>query len=168
MIRSGRQETCIDVQERSDWRTNALRWDSNHHGADLVDAPFQRKLRSLADHRLLADRFVSLNPVNVIRNRRMHLQSSIPCLNVFKATRRDRYSEIEAKQTTSPEELLQLDDSLRRLDRFDQQVAELVRRRLYAGLSVTDAADVMGISRTAAYEHWDDARSWFALEFEAN
>lgn len=63
-----------------------------------------------------------------------------------------------------PDELLELDDALRKLEESDTQSAALVELRLYAGLSVTDAAEVMGISRSAAYELWNYATSWFAVE----
>lgn len=64
----------------------------------------------------------------------------------------------------SPQQLLELDETLCKLEREDEVIAELVRLRLYAGLSVTEAANVMGISRTAAYRHWDYALAWFAVE----
>lgn len=67
----------------------------------------------------------------------------------------------------TPEHLLELDDALIKLEQVDEQVAELVRLRLYAGLSVTDAAKAMNISRTAAYERWDYAVSWFSVELSA-
>ena len=63
-----------------------------------------------------------------------------------------------------PEQLLDLDEALEKFEGSDPQVAELVRLRLYAGLSITEAARVMGISRTVAYERWDYATSWFAIE----
>ena len=64
----------------------------------------------------------------------------------------------------SSEELLELDDALDKLEELDSQVAELVRLRLYGGLSVTEAAQAMGISRSVAYEFWDYATSWFKVE----
>lgn len=72
--------------------------------------------------------------------------------------------EIEQKQAVSPEDLLEMDDALQILEASDAPVAELVRLRLYAGLSVSEAAKTMGVSRTVAYEHWDYAKSWFAVE----
>jgi RNA polymerase sigma factor (TIGR02999 family) len=63
-------------------------------------------------------------------------------------------------------ELLELDEALQRLAEEDQVVAQLVRLRLYAGLSVTEAAQATGISRTVAYQHWDYALAWFAVEFD--
>lgn len=70
----------------------------------------------------------------------------------------------DAATGLGPAELLELDDALRKLENMDEQVAEIVRLRLYAGLSVTKAASVIGISRTVAYERWDYAMSWFAVE----
>ena len=67
-------------------------------------------------------------------------------------------------QAIGPQQLLELDDALAKLENADEQIAELVRLRLYAGLSVTEAANVLGISRTVAYERWDYAMSWFAVE----
>lgn len=68
----------------------------------------------------------------------------------------------------SAEQLLELDEALGKLEAEDDVIAELVRLRLYAGLSVTEAAGVLGISRTVAYEHWDYALSWFAIELETD
>lgn len=70
-------------------------------------------------------------------------------------------------QTLSAEQLLDLDDTLQKLEREDPQVAELVRLRVFAGLSVTEAAKVIKISRTVAYEYWDYALAWFATEMSA-
>lgn len=58
--------------------------------------------------------------------------------------------------------LLDLDEGLSPLTRKDAESAELVKLRLFAGLSVTEAGRAMGISRTAAYENWEFARPWFA------
>ena len=60
---------------------------------------------------------------------------------------------------TSPaDELLDIDEALTRLAAEDPQAARLIQLRYFAGLSVEDAAEVVGISRSAAYEHWSYAR----------
>jgi RNA polymerase sigma factor (TIGR02999 family) len=60
---------------------------------------------------------------------------------------------------TSPaDELLGIDDALSRLAAEDPQSAELVQLRFFTGLSIEDAAEVVGISRSTAYEHWSYAR----------
>jgi RNA polymerase sigma factor (TIGR02999 family) len=55
-------------------------------------------------------------------------------------------------------ELLDIDDALTRLDTEDPQAARLIRLRYFAGLSIEDAAELVGISRSTAYEHWSYAR----------
>jgi RNA polymerase sigma factor (TIGR02999 family) len=60
---------------------------------------------------------------------------------------------------TSPaDELLDVDAALTRLAAEDPQAARLIQLRYFAGLSVEDAAEAIGISRSTAYEHWSYAR----------
>jgi RNA polymerase sigma factor (TIGR02999 family) len=60
---------------------------------------------------------------------------------------------------TSPaDELLGIDEALSRLAAEDPQAAQLIQLRYFAGLSIEDAAEVIGISRSTAYEHWSYAR----------
>ncbi len=60
---------------------------------------------------------------------------------------------------TSPaDELLDIDEALTRLATEDPQAARLIQLRYFAGLSIEDAAEVVGISRSTAYEHWSYAR----------
>jgi RNA polymerase sigma factor (TIGR02999 family) len=51
----------------------------------------------------------------------------------------------------APDELLDLDAALTRLAEEDAAAANCVKLRLYAGLSVEEAADAMGVSRASAY-----------------
>ena len=37
---------------------------------------------------------------------------------------------------------------------------QLVKLRFFAGLSIEEAAEVVGVSRSTAYEHWTYARAW--------
>ena len=61
---------------------------------------------------------------------------------------------------TSPaDELLDIDEALTRLAAEDPQAAELVKLRYFAGLSIEDAAEVVGVARSTAYEHWAYARA---------
>jgi DNA-directed RNA polymerase specialized sigma24 family protein len=48
---------------------------------------------------------------------------------------------------------------LEKLAAHDPQAANLVKLRYYAGLSVEDAAELVGIGRSTAYEHWAFARA---------
>lgn len=63
------------------------------------------------------------------------------------------------------ESLVDVDDALTILEQEDLDAAELVKLRLYAGLSVEEAGKVLNIPRSTAYENWAYARSWFAVYF---
>jgi RNA polymerase sigma factor (TIGR02999 family) len=62
----------------------------------------------------------------------------------------------------APDRLLELSDELDRMAEEDAEAAELVKLRLFAGLSVDEAGEALGMSRSAAYRNWDFARAWFA------
>ncbi len=71
--------------------------------------------------------------------------------------------ELDLAATTSsdPELLLDIDASLCRLAEEDANMAEFVKLRLFAGLSVAEAGEMLGMSRSVAYRNWDYIRSWF-------
>ena len=56
--------------------------------------------------------------------------------------------------------VLALDELLEKLGEHDPQKAELVRMRYFAGLTVEEAAEALGISVATAERHWAFARSW--------
>jgi RNA polymerase sigma factor (TIGR02999 family) len=58
----------------------------------------------------------------------------------------------------APDELLEIDEALTRLADEDPLATRLIQLRYFAGLSVEDAAEVVGIARSTAYEHWSYAR----------
>ena len=43
---------------------------------------------------------------------------------------------------------------------YDPRAAQLVKLRYFAGLSIEDAAEIVGFSRSTAYAHWAYARAW--------
>ncbi len=59
-----------------------------------------------------------------------------------------------------PDDLLDLDDALSALAAEDPDAAQIVRLRLFAGLSVEQVAEALGISRAGAYRQWTYARAW--------
>jgi DNA invertase Pin-like site-specific DNA recombinase len=50
----------------------------------------------------------------------------------------------------------------------DSMAADLVKLRYYAGMSVEEAADALGISRTTAYRHWTYARAWIRARVQTD
>jgi RNA polymerase sigma factor (TIGR02999 family) len=62
------------------------------------------------------------------------------------------------------EQLLAVDEALRKLAEQDPQKARLVELRYFAGLSGDEAAQVLGISPSTADRHWAYARAWLLAE----
>src|SRR5262249_11716311 len=67
-----------------------------------------------------------------------------------------------------PEELIAIDDAITKLATDDHEAAEVVKLRFYAGLSIEEAANVLGISRAGAYRHWTYARAWLKTELSGD
>src|SRR5258707_7783490 len=66
--------------------------------------------------------------------------------------------------TSPPEELLALDEALARLDAQDADAARVVDLHFFAGLSIDEAAEALGVSRATAYRQWAYARAWLRCE----
>jgi RNA polymerase sigma factor (TIGR02999 family) len=60
--------------------------------------------------------------------------------------------------------VLALDEALTRLAEADAVAAELVQLHTFAGFSVTEAGEHLGLSRAAAYREWAFARAWLRCE----
>jgi RNA polymerase sigma factor (TIGR02999 family) len=72
--------------------------------------------------------------------------------------------ELDPSAVAAPEvseDLLALDEALTRLAATDPQVAELVKLRYFAGLTIPQAAHHLGISPRTADAWWAYARAWF-------
>ncbi len=59
-----------------------------------------------------------------------------------------------------PDSLLALDEALAEFELHDQQAAQLVKLRYFAGLTHQQAAEMLGITRRAADRLWTLARAW--------
>jgi RNA polymerase sigma factor (TIGR02999 family) len=66
------------------------------------------------------------------------------------------------------ERLLELHDALERLATEEPTAARIVEARVFAGLSVEEAAAALGLSRAAAYREWAFARAWLATALAGN
>lgn len=82
--------------------------------------------------------------------------------------RRQELPDIEAAEGGSQLDLLALHEALVKLEGQDKRKAELVKLRFFAGLSIAEAAQVLGISTSTADNDWAYARSWLRLEIEGS
>jgi len=64
-------------------------------------------------------------------------------------------------------DLLALDDALQRLAAFDPRKARLVELRYFAGLSIPEAAESLGVSQATLIRDWNVARRWLHRELSA-
>jgi RNA polymerase sigma factor (TIGR02999 family) len=74
--------------------------------------------------------------------------------------RRLRLEEATLATYGASAEVLDLNDALERLEAEDPAKAELVKLRFFGGLTLEQAAQVMGISAATADRHWAYARAW--------
>jgi RNA polymerase sigma factor (TIGR02999 family) len=81
--------------------------------------------------------------------------------------RRVDLGEVVLAAPAQPDELLLLDEALASLAREDPAVAELAKLHLFAGLTVEQAGEALGISRATAFRHWTYARAWLHAELRA-
>lgn len=57
-------------------------------------------------------------------------------------------------------DLVDLDEALEALGRFDPQKAKIVELRYFAGFSIPEAADALDVSATTIKREWAVARAW--------
>jgi RNA polymerase sigma factor (TIGR02999 family) len=63
-------------------------------------------------------------------------------------------------------DLLALDEALQKLERLSPRRAELVKLRYFAGLTLEQAAQALGMATSTASADWAYAKSWLRLEIQ--
>jgi RNA polymerase sigma factor (TIGR02999 family) len=84
---------------------------------------------------------------------------------------RTQLPDVDPNQLAAPEvseDLLALDEALSRLATADPQAAELVKLRYFGGLTMKQAAEVLGVSPRTADSWWAYARSWLLAELRGD
>lgn len=76
--------------------------------------------------------------------------------------------ELQLAAIGEDERLLELNDALDLLAVKEPMAARIVSARVFAGLSVEEAAVAFGVSRAAAYREWTFARAWLATALAEN
>jgi RNA polymerase sigma factor (TIGR02999 family) len=73
-------------------------------------------------------------------------------------------SSAEAEVQSYGLDLLALDEALRQLAVTDPRACDVVKLRFFAGLTVAQAADSLGVSVATAENDWAYAKSWLKLQ----
>ncbi len=71
---------------------------------------------------------------------------------------------ILGSQEIRPEDLLAVNEALDKLAQQDRTASDLIKLRIFGGLTVAQAAQVVGVSLSKAYADLDYARAWLHLE----
>jgi RNA polymerase sigma factor (TIGR02999 family) len=74
--------------------------------------------------------------------------------------RRHDANEVPVAAPEPEEDLVALDEALTRFAEIEPQKAELVKLRYFAGLTIEQAAEALGISPATAKRHWTYSRAW--------
>ena len=65
------------------------------------------------------------------------------------------------------EDVLMLDESLKKLAAVDPQQSRLVELRFFAGMTVEETSEVMGISTATVKREWSHAKAWLSRAMKA-
>jgi RNA polymerase sigma factor (sigma-70 family) len=71
-----------------------------------------------------------------------------------------------ASPAAKDDELLAVHEALDRLALIDARKAELVKLRYFAGLTIEETAEALGISVATANREWSYARAWLFVEIK--
>ena len=72
---------------------------------------------------------------------------------------------LEVYETNQPDVLV-LDELLQRLGREDEVSARVVELRFFAGLTLQETGEVIGVSTTGVHRIWEFARAWLRNELD--
>ena len=72
--------------------------------------------------------------------------------------------EISVASAPNDDQLLAVNEALEKFAARDKLKAELVKLRYFVGMTIEEAAQVLGISAPTAKRHWAYARAWLAEE----
>ena len=73
-------------------------------------------------------------------------------------------SEVEPEIAGPQMDLIALDEALEQLEGRDPRAASLIKLRFFAGLTMSQAAEALGVSVATAENDWAYAKSWLRLQ----
>ena len=113
-----------------------------------------------------ASRRISAIPSAKARNGRRFRARRRARLKHGGGRRRIDLDSVDAAVSATLDDLLAIDEALAKLDADDPEAVRLVRFHYFAGLPIEEAGDLLGLSRTRAYELWSYARACLRVALE--
>ena len=74
--------------------------------------------------------------------------------------------DVEIASATADDQLLAVNEALDKLAAQDKQKAELVKLRYFIGMTIEEAAQILGVSEPTAKRYWAYARAWLYHEIQ--
>jgi RNA polymerase sigma factor (TIGR02999 family) len=65
------------------------------------------------------------------------------------------------------DQLVALDDAMKELATFDDQLSRIVELRFFAGLTIDETADVLSVSASTVKREWNMAKAWLYREMSS-
>ncbi len=97
--------------------------------------------------------------INYARDRRAKKRAaSAECINIDEAI---VFTEEKSQQ------LIDLDEALKRLEVFDKMKSRIVEMRFFSGMSIEETAEALTIAPATVSHHWRLARAWLKKEIDA-
>lgn len=81
-------------------------------------------------------------------------------------TRREFADVAELAESRDPAEIMAFDEALSRLEQQQPRAAEVVKLRFFAGLTVEETAQALGLSQRTVTREWRYARAWLLRALE--
>ena len=75
-------------------------------------------------------------------------------------------ADLDTIELDGGESVFAFDEAFRRLEEHEPRVADVVRLRFFAGLSVPETALALGISDRTVNNYWAYSRAWLAREIQ--
>jgi RNA polymerase sigma factor (TIGR02999 family) len=82
--------------------------------------------------------------------------------------RRVELNEATAAYEPPPDEVLALNDALTELEKEDPLKAQLVSLRYFSGMSMAEAAHVLGVSERTLHRHWRFVKAWLQSRLDTS
>ncbi|MBS0473764.1 MAG: sigma-70 family RNA polymerase sigma factor [Proteobacteria bacterium] len=151
--------------------------------AELRDVASRERWRlgnaqTLQTTALISETWLKLHKVQAWQDRSHFLRAAaIAMRQVLVDAARERYaakrgggladltlSIVERMPAGSDEELLHVDEALRRLQDLEPRLAQVVECRFFAGYSEAETAEVLGIAERTVRRDWLKAKAWLYVE----
>lgn len=81
---------------------------------------------------------------------------------------RTTLGDVEASSETSPEELIALDDALKKLAEADERLCRIVEYRFFGGMTEEEIAGLLDVTVRTVQREWSKARAWLYKDLYSN